>query len=212
MSRLLETIRLKDGTFSNLLYHQQRMNHSRKALFGCNDEIDLVKILQTYILEAENASPPFQASSLEKNLYKCRIIYSEQIEKIEFIPYQLPRILSLKIIIDNQIEYSYKFNDRTRINELFEKRENYDDILIVKNGFVTDTSFANILFYNGKNWLTPTHPLLKGTQRAYLLDKELIEEADIRLQDLKYFEKARLINAMIRFEDNLDISLLNIQA
>jgi len=211
MSRLLETIRFENGTFSLLTYHQLRMNWSRKELFRCKDEIDLFKKLQMWTLEAENATPPLQASSLEKSLYKCRIIYSEQIEKIEFILYQLSNIRSLKIVIDDQIEYPYKFNDRTRINKLFEKKENCDDILIVKNGLITDTSFANIIFYNGKKWLTPAQPLLKGTQRAYLLDKELIEVADIRIKDLKYFEKARLINAMIRFEDNLDISLPNIE-
>lgn len=212
MSQLLETIRIEDGKFSLLAYHQQRMNHSRKELFGCKNEIDLVKILQAWTLEAENAPPPFRASSPEKSLFKCRIIYSEYVENIEFTPYQLPGIRSLKIVIDNQINYSYKFNNRTRINKLFEKRENCDDILIVKNGLITDTSFANILFYNGKKWLTPAHPLLKGTRRVYLLDKELIETANIRLEDLKYFEKARLINAMMKFEDNLDISILNIQA
>ena len=202
MSLLLETIRLEDGTFSLLAYHQQRMNYSRKVLLGYKSEIDLGKILLASTHEAKKEV---------ERLYKCRIIYSEKIEQLEFVPYNLPSINSLKIIFDDQIEYGYKFNDRTRINELFEKRENCDDILIVKNGLVTDTSFANILFYNGKKWLTPAHPLLKGTQRAYLLNKELIETADIRLEDLKYFEKARLINAMIRFEDNLDISLLNIE-
>jgi len=202
MSLLLETIRLEDGTFSLLVYHQQRMNYSRKVLFGYKSEIDLGKILLASTHEVKKEV---------ERLYKCRIIYSEKIEQLEFVPYNLPSINSLKIIFDDQIEYGYKFNDRTRINELFEKRENCDDILIVKNGLVTDTSFANILFYNGKKWLTPARPLLKGTQRAYLLNKELFEVADIRLEDLKYFEKARLINAMIRFEDNLDISLLNIE-
>jgi len=216
MSRLLETIRFEDGKFSNLLYHQQRMNHSRKELFGCMDEIDLENTLHSagFIIRPQRATDLQSGSSeLEKaqDLYKCRIIYSEKIEQLEFVPYNLPSINSLKIIFDDQIDYSHKFNDRTRINELFEKRENYDDILIVKNGFVTDTSVANILCRNGKKWLTPAHPLLKGTQRAYLLDKELIETANIRLQDLKYFEKTRLINAMIQFEDNLEISLLNIQ-
>ena len=234
MSRLLESIRFENGKFSNLLYHQQRMNRSRKELFGCKDEIDLVKILQAS-LEAENASPPLQAYPLEKSLgsagfvirpqratdlqsepselektqglYKCRIIYSEKIEHLEFVPYNLPSINSLKIIFDDQIIYSHKFNNRTRINELFEKRENYDDILIVKKGFVTDTSFANILFYNGKKWLTPDHPLLKGTQRSYLLDEELIEAAGIRLEDLKYFKKVRLVNAMMQFEDKVDIEM-----
>ena len=67
-----------------------------------------------------------------------------------------------------------------------------DDILIVKQGFITDTSYSNVLFYNGKEWLTPTHPLLKGTQRASLLDQEIIRVAEIRLEDLHHFKKVTL--------------------
>ena len=43
------------------------------------------------------------------------------------------------------------------------KREQ-DEILITRNGLLTDTSIANIALFNGKEWHTPKHPLLKGVQ------------------------------------------------
>ncbi len=226
--QLLETIRFENGRFSNLSYHQKRMNNSRKELFGNEDEIDLVNILkrssgfairtqndadlQSAITRIKNpTSPGFQITNLKEpdGVFKCRIIYSKQIEKIEFIPYQLPKIRTLKIIVDDQIEYNHKYLDRNQLDLLYRKRGACDDILIVKNGLITDTWFANILFFNGKEWITPSKPLLKGTQRSKLLDQEAIKTADIRLDDLKYFKKARIINAMIRFEDGLEIEVGN---
>ncbi len=200
MCLLLETIRIENGLIRNLKYHQARVNQSRKELFNCNDWLDLTEITKE------------PASKNKKNLLKCRITYAKQIEKIEFLPYQIPSISSLKLVFDDQIDYAYKFSDRSCLNELFEKRGNCDDILIVKEGFITDISYANIVFYNGKKWLTPAHPLLKGTQRARLLDREIIRVADIRPEDLHHFEKARIINAMICFEDALDINILNIHS
>lgn len=49
------------------------------------------------------------------------------------------------------------------------------------------------------NWLTPKHPLLLSTKRAYLLDKGIIKEADITVDDLMKAKKIRLFNAMIEF-------------
>jgi len=153
----------------------------------------------------------FQITNLKEHerlgLFKCRIIYSNQIEKIEFTPYTIPSIKSLKIVVDNQIEYSHKYLNRAQLHQLYEQKEDCDDILIAKNGLITDTCFANILFYNGKEWVTPAKPLLKGTQRAMLLEKEKIMTANIRVGDLKYFAKARMINAMIRFEDGANIDI-----
>ena len=51
--------------------------------------------------------------------------------------------------------------------------------LIVKDGYLTDTSIANIALYDGYTWFTPAHPLLRGTKRAELLNKQLIVEKDI---------------------------------
>ncbi len=202
MCRLLETLRYEDGKFRNLSFHQKRMEASRKTLFGISEKFDLEEILKHKLAEG-NPVP-------EKGLFKCRIIYDTEIRKTEWVSYQLPKIQSLKIVGADSIDYSLKYADREALNRLFEKRENADDILIVKNGFITDTSFCNILFYNGRNWLTPAFPLLKGTQRSFLLETEQILSAEIAPNDLANFSNARLINAMIRFEDALDLDISNI--
>lgn len=199
MCLLLETIRIENGLIRNLKYHQARINHARKELLNCTDRLDLSEIIVSEL-----------TLNIEENIFKCRITYMKEIDKIEFLPYQIPAISSLKLVIDDEIDYTFKFSDRSRLIASFDKRAECDDILIVKEGLITDTSYANVLFYNGKEWLTPAHPLLKGTQRASLLDRERIRVADIRPKDLKHFEKARIINAMIRFEDALDINILNI--
>jgi 4-amino-4-deoxychorismate lyase len=196
--RLIETIRFEDGRFENLAFHQKRMNESRKALFGCTDQIDLYELLHQRTFDER------------KGLQKCRIKYAEEILEVAFSPYVLPSIKSLKVILDNNIDYSFKYDDRSALNQLFSRRNGCDDILIVKNGLVTDSSYANVLFFNGKDWLTPAKPLLNGTQRARLLSDELIKTAEIRLEDMRYFQKLRLINAMIRFEDQIDIPIKKI--
>ena len=211
--KLLETIRFENGRFANLELHQQRMNASRKVLFNFETAIDLEKELSSRSSVIENpASPDFQIANLKEleGLFKCRIIYSKQIEEIEFIPYQLPKIQFLKMVMDDEINYAHKYFNRNHLNKLFSQKGNSDDILIVKNGLITDTSFANILFFNGKQWLTPSGPLLKGTQRQLLLEREQITTAAIRPADLKYFQKARPINAMIRFEDEVDVAIESI--
>lgn len=197
--KLLETIRFENGKFENLDFHQKRMNLSRKALFGCKISISLPEILKHHIKDKP-----------AKGLFKCRLIYSNQIEKVELIPYSIPKINSLKMVFDDQISYAYKFLDRTSLDKLYDQKGKCDDVLIVKNGLISDTSYANIIFYNGTNWITPEKPLLNGTQRAALLEKEMINTADIRPLGLIHFEKARLINAMIRFEDKMDIMISNI--
>jgi 4-amino-4-deoxychorismate lyase len=197
--QLLETIRVENGEFSNLISHQNRMNNARKELFFCTDEIDLALIFNVL---------PNHISNNE--LYKCRIIYDTEIIKVEYIRYKIPFINSLQLVNCDEIEYRHKYLDRQQINELFSKKGKADDIIIIRNGHITDSSTANLLFYNGKEWLTPAFPLLKGTQRAKLLDKEIIKVADIRPEDLYNFSKARLINAMLKFEDKIDVKIKNV--
>lgn len=72
-----------------------------------------------------------------------------------------------------------------------------EELIIVKNGIITDTSYANLVFYNGKEWHTPSRPLLQGTKRQKLIDEGKIKEREIRVHDLKKFTKCSLINAML---------------
>jgi 4-amino-4-deoxychorismate lyase len=187
MFQFLETIKCKDGVLFNLPFHQNRLNIVRKENFGITDEI---------ILEETIRIP----EECEKGLFRCRITYSVKIEKIEFLPHHYRQIKSLKIVEDDQIDYRYKFTDRQHLERLFERRGNCDDILIIKNGCITDSFTANVIFSDGNRWWTPDTPLLPGTQRAKLLKEGKIFVCRITPYDLKKYQKIGLINAM----QNLD--------
>ena len=143
-------------------------------------------------------------------MFRCRVTYSKTVDKIEFIPHQFREIKNLKLVEDNSVDYQYKYSDREILNNLFAKRGNCDDILIIKNGLITDTSTANIIFYDGKKWWTPDTPLLRGTQRAKLLSEKKIFKCRITPDDLNKFEKAGLINAMWNFDIMPVIEIENI--
>ena len=119
---------------------------------------------------------------------------------ITYIPYQKRVIRTLQPIQADHLDYALKYADRTELDRLFAQKGDADDILIVKNGLATDTSIANIAFFNGTKWLTPKHPLLKGTTRARLLDEKKIFESEIYIQDLDKFTDFALMNAMIDFD------------
>jgi len=197
MSLLFESIRLQNGVLQNLEYHNARLNYSRKSLYKSPDNIDLEQLIQI---------PP----ACLQGIYKCKVTYSKTVKSIDFKPY-LPRtIKSLRLIEDNKISYSYKYTNRGSLNQLLTKRERFDEIIIVKNGFITDTSYSNIIFFDGTQWFTPSTPLLQGTMRSFLLENGLISEMEIKVADLKLFQKARLINAMNPFESCRDIKMQKI--
>ena len=183
MPLLLETIKIEDGEVSNLSYHQARCDESRKALFNLTDRLDLSSLIQ---------APP-------KGLYRCRILYDEKIHSIEYIPYSPKEIHTLKIIASD-LEYDHKYANRDALNKLLQTQPDVDDILIEKHGYLTDTTIANIAFYDGKQWFTPEKPLLKGTMRAKLLDVGFLHTKKIKKEDLKNYTQVALMNAMIGFK------------
>lgn len=135
----------------------------------------------------------------QQGIYKCRVVYGRDIEQVEFVPYQQRAIRTLRRVPCDTIDYSHKYADRSLLNQLFAQRGNCDDVLIIKNGLVTDTSYANIVLYDGQRWVTPAHPLLRGTRRQYLMDIGLIQEAVIEENDLSHYQKFQIINAFHPF-------------
>ncbi len=180
---LLETIKIEDGKVSNLSYHQARCNESRKALFHSTDRLDLSSLIQV---------PP-------KGLYRCRILYDEKIRSIEYIPYSPKEIHTLKII-SSDLEYDHKYANRDTLDKLLQAHPEADDILIEKHGYLTDTTIANIAFYDGKQWFTPEKPLLKGTMRAKLLDEGFLHTRKIKKEGISDYTHVALMNAMIGFK------------
>ena len=181
MSQFLETIAIVNKIPQHVSYHQQRI-----------DACSLVQI-----------EPFLQRISFATNkLYKLSVIYNEtQVEKYQLIPYQSKVIKTFKILIDNNLDYSFKFADRTHLDQLKSKKGSCDEIIIIKNEEVTDCSFANLIFWDGKRWITPENPLLAGTCRARLLEEGVIETQKISVKQLPSFSKMMLINAMLDFDE-----------
>lgn len=181
MCLLFETIRVVDGRALNLPYHQQRVNRY--------STVNLMSYINSCVITPESG------------LYKLRITYSESsIHSYEIDRYIPKKIESLKIIVDNDIDYHMKFNDRTSLNNLIAQRGDCDDILIIKRGLVSDISFANVVFFDGEKWVTPSTPLLEGSCRARLIFQNIITPQPISYDDLKLFSHFMIINAMLDFD------------
>ncbi len=193
MSHLLETIKVKDGKIYNIDYHSERFNRSRKELYSIGLAVDLRdKIIV----------PAFA----HKGLFKCRIEYNEHIRKIEFIPYEIKSIGSLRLVEAMDYEYNYKYLDRKGIDSLLAKKYDCDDILIVKDGYLCDSSYANIVLRADNDiWYTPSTVLLAGTKRKSLLDSGLIKDIEITPASLRKFKELRLINSMLDIDDTESI-------
>lgn len=179
---LLETIRCENGVALNLAYHQARLNRSLQTL---------------------NSSQNYNLSSLiippSNGVYRCRFLYDGTLYSVEFLPYISRIISSLKLVHNNTIEYPLKYSDRETLNALFEQRGECDDVLIVKNGFLSDTTVANIALKINGRWLTPDTPLLMGTTRSRLIVEGLLSPAPLRPEDITKANKIALMNAMVGF-------------
>jgi 4-amino-4-deoxychorismate lyase len=100
--------------------------------------------------------------------------------------------------------------DRTVFNDAFAKRGECVDVLIVKNGFLTDTSYCNIALFDGEDWVTPLTPLIQGVTRAQLLEEGKLIVKDIKLEELMNFQKIALFNALNEFGSiQLEISAIS---
>lgn len=182
-SSFLETIKSLDGKVYNIAYHQKRYVSVLNFL-GTTEYKNLLDFI----------NPPSQG------LYRCRVVYTKDTLSTTYHPYTKRDIKSLKLVEDNKIEYKYKSTKRSELDRLFELKEECDDILIVKNSLITDTSIANIAFYKEGKWFTPKEPLLKGTTRQRLLDAGQLIEKDIAASDIYSYERVALLNAMIDFD------------
>lgn len=181
--KYLETIKSIDGVVQNLEYHQRRLERA----LGLSENIQRHRLCKLL-------NPP------KKGVYRCRVLYDANSLEVEYIAYKKRNIQSLKIVYNDEIEYSKKYANRELLDELFALRADCDDILIVKGGLVRETSIANVAFYDGIEWFTPKRVLLKGTTRErYLQEKKLIEK-DIFVSDLKSYKKLALMNAMLDFD------------
>jgi 4-amino-4-deoxychorismate lyase len=185
MSRFLESIAIVDGKIQRLPWHQRRVDRSLQAFYK-DATLDLYAAIH-------------EEASQQKGTVKCRVLYDADSCEVQFSNYSPRLVRTLRLIEGNEIDYSFKFSDRRAINRVFDQRGAEDDVLIVKNGRITDSSIANIAFRRDEKWFTPREPLLNGTMREYLLENGALTEEDIGVRDLSSFDGYKLINALLAF-------------
>lgn len=187
--QFVETIKIKDGEAQAIAYHQERMERTIRHFFPSLCNATSMPSLEKLV-----------APTADMDFYKARVVYGEQgVKDITYAVYAMREIKSLQVVENDAITYDYKSTDRSSLDALVAQKGDCDEIIIVKHGLLTDTSFTNLAIYDGNHWITPKRPLLLGTKRAALLDKGIIQEADITLNEFRNAVKVSLFNAMIEF-------------
>jgi len=184
----IETIAVENRQLKNLKYHEARLNKTRNELWGYRDKWNLSEMIVI-------------PDSMTNDLHKCRLAYGYEIDAIKWEPYSLRTINKIRRVYHDSVDYSFKYDKREELNTLFAERKDADDILIIKQGMVTDSFYCNVAFLDGEKWYTPDTFLLPGTQRAFLLDSGIIEEAVISENDIDKYSHIRLFNAMVNWEN-----------
>ncbi|MCR5312150.1 MAG: aminodeoxychorismate synthase component I [Bacteroidaceae bacterium] len=179
-----EVICIKDGCPQNLDYHIKRLENT-----------------MWYFYHIKSEFPRLDVPEGMTGIVKCRIVYDNKIREISYAPYERKLRKTVSLIHDDDINYQYKSTDRSRLTRLL-KEAGTDDVIIVRKGAVTDSSYCNLVFEDADgNLFTPSDALLRGTCRQRLLDKGTIREKTIRQANLHEYEYVYFINAMMGLDD-----------
>lgn len=194
MSLFIESIKYADNSFLRLDLHQQRINKVFEEYFPFEKPFQLTNIPLLHLYN-------------KPGVFKCRIVFDTRVRNIELLPYKRKNISSLQLTYASIPVCTGKPENRLQLDEAFSERKQCDDIIIVREGYLTDSYYANIALWDGKKWVTPTLPIIYGVQRQWLLNNHLIVEKQIHVNDIDQYSKIRLFNAMIEFgETELDIN------
>ncbi len=200
MCLLLESICVVRRQLALASWHNRRMNRSRFELFGAAERWNVEELI---------AIPP----GLTDAVYKCRVLYDTDVRSVEFLPYVPRRVRSLRLVqAPPELDYAHKYANRAALGLLYSQRRTCDDVLIVQGTRITDTSFSSIAFYDGEQWYTPARPLLRGVRVDSLIEQGVLHTADIHTHDLPSFQKAVLLNAMLGFEENVEVDIAAVEA
>ena len=105
MSRFIESIKVEDQKVFLTELHQKRMNDTFFH-FGKECKIDI----QSLFLNLEHD---------EDGLYKFRIEYDlDNNSKTQIVPYAISEHDDFELVIDNEIDYTFKSADRTQFQKM----------------------------------------------------------------------------------------------
>ena len=182
MYKFLESICFHSNTYHLLDYHQNRIDRTFREFYPKTPSFKLKQILPSL--------------SGDKKM-KVRLKYNELAHEINFDLYTPKPITQLRPVVSDKLDYPYKFLDRSMLKQLLNSGRDNEEVIILKKGDVTDSSYSNLIFKQKDVWYTPSTYLLNGVKRQSLLDRKLIVEKAIRPDMFSEFTEVGLINAML---------------
>ncbi len=179
---LLETLQLRNGLWQNLPWHQARLNRSGRETFGWQTDPNMAEYL---------AVPPGH----ERGIFRGRLLADASgVVSVTVTPY-IPKLIKRLALAERpDLMYPHKWADRRAFAALLAQHPAADEVIITHNGYLTDTTIANIALFDGTRWFTPACPLLPGTKRAQIVSAGQLTEATIHVRDLPDFQSVCLIN------------------
>ena len=199
-SYLVETMRLAaQGNIWFLDWHLQRLSSSAKELWGLNCSVDTLRV------DLENqVRKQFGWSVIEGSFFD----ESEESWKIRFILFHsgetrfesesLPVRASLNSL-GLSLQGVFSWDPLLKLKLRCEKTAISNSLILFnEKGEITEGSWFNVAFLRDGLWVTPclTCGLLPGLMRRHLLDKGLIKQGIVDVEDLVIGEKVMCFNSV----------------
>ena len=136
MCQFIETMCVEQGRIINLDYHLARIMRTRKHFWNVQASIPVNRLLAIAATQTERAKLRFEYDGY--NIYN-----------LSCTPYNIKKVETLRLVINDDIEYTYKNTNRCVLNQLKSQADGADEIIIVKRNHITDTSYTNIALFDG---------------------------------------------------------------
>lgn len=200
MKQFIETIAVADGKPKHLGWHQRRVDSTMQHFYpGHKHSWDLEKCIDV-------------PENFQTGLTRCRILYDAHHFSIHYFPFSPRYIASLRLVpLPKDFDYRYKYADRSMLEKLYDMRDDADDVLLINENWITDSSVANIALKKNGTWYTPSNPLLAGTTWKRLVSEGILRPRPINLKELQTFEAFKVFNALHDFETEMESPVGNIR-
>ncbi|MDR3154641.1 MAG: hypothetical protein LBW85_10335 [Deltaproteobacteria bacterium] len=185
----IENIKAENGEYFNLQGHAVRMDRTIRRFFR--------HPFMQFSLQRLLPAPPHSGKS------KLTVLYADDIISAEFSPFEKPSISSLAMVDAGQFDYIFKSQNREPLQQIL-NFAGTDEAIIVRNGFITNATTANLVFRDLSDALfTPLHYIHSGTKRELYVKSKVVTTYPIKHDQLESYRTVTLVNAMLDLEDDV---------
>ncbi len=192
---LVETLRFENGSLVRLREHLQRLKSSAEYFNFHWDEDEFWRACENFVATQSATSLPLRVRIL---LAREGVVRFEA-QELTPLPLPLRVAVSPPLIDPFDVLLYHKTTIRTRYNEARRLFPDADDVILCnRDGYVTESTIANLVVKIGNDLLTPPleYGLLPGVLREELLRAGRIREHPLLASKLREVDAIYLINSL----------------